>query len=56
MMTESERIDRDAEREGAAIKRLNAYKPTRPIIQKITRGRPKPEKELDLLELLNIIH
>ena len=56
MMTESEQIDRDAEREGRAIRRLNSYKLTRSITQKITSGRPKPEKELDLLKLLNIIH
>ncbi len=56
MMTESEQIDRDAEREGSAIKRLNTYKLARPITQLITKGRPKPEKELDLLKLLNIVH
>ncbi len=55
-MSESEQIDHEAEREGAAIKRLNAYKSIRPIVQRITSGRPQPEKELDLLELLNIIH
>ena len=55
-MTESEQIDHDAEHEGSAIKRLNTYRTTRPITQLITKGRPEPEKELDLLKLLNIIH
>lgn len=55
-MPESERIDRDAEREGLAIRRLNAYKTTRPTTQKITSGPPKPEKKVDWLKLFNILH
>ena len=52
----TEDIDRDAEREGRAIRRLNAYRAVRPSTQRITSGRPEPEKELDLLKLLNIVH
>ncbi len=55
-MTESEKIDRDAEREGLAIRRLNAYKTTRPSTQRITSGRPEPEKKVDWLKLFNVIH
>lgn len=52
-------IDREAMREGSAISRLRAYSPTKKrkeIVKKGNKKKGKKEKEIDILEALNILH